>query len=73
MNHGELSVKVSIHRFFNEENHLLEKCKTCNDMIFSKSYRLYVSSDVNGLRKKAIPTQLIVCESCYEAIENKFE
>lgn len=57
---------VTIEQFFKEEQTHCQECSMCESIIVSSVYRM--TFDVG---RKIIETDIILCNSCYNAVKDK--
>ena len=68
---SKLIVELKVEPVWLHEKTDLSVCKACKEKIFSNMLRLWIMSEVNGVRLHADKTDIILCESCFSVLPER--
>lgn len=62
---AKIRIMIEFEMQWREVPSTCEPCSTCTEVIYGKQYQLFTV--ING---QATPMETVLCESCYQAVEN---
>lgn len=63
---GRITAKMQIDKVWLEEKERIGRCECCKDVLYIKSFRLWLSKFVDNVAIGMDRTDICLCESCFD-------
>jgi hypothetical protein len=66
---AQLNIVLNVEKVWLREYQRWKKCYGCGTDMYGDILRLWLMSDVNGIKSKAEATDIFICEDCFKSIK----